>query len=108
MRHWTQDGAHIASLALVVAGILGMAFATSGPHMAGAMLAAAVGVGGSVALRALETRDENSAGKVALAKLEALEARLGAVEAIAEEGKKVALSASLQAGARHVGRPPTY
>lgn len=104
MRHWTQDASHHAGLFAVGSGSVGLAIGKGWP-------AVAVFLGGLLLLgllRALETRDENSAGKAALTKCEALEARLGVVEAIAEEGKKVALSASIQASARSVGKAPTF
>lgn len=104
MRHWTQDTPHFAGLFAVGSGAAAIGLGKGWP-------AVAIFLGGMFLLgllRALETRDETSAGKAALAKCEALEARLNAVEAVAEEGKKVALGASLQASTRNVGRPPTF
>ena len=104
MRHWTQDGAHVAADVILTIGLVGILVGNGWPAVA----VSAIGALLLGLLRALETRDEHSAGKAALAKCEALEARLDAVEAVAEEGKKVALGASLQASARNVGRAPTF
>jgi hypothetical protein len=104
VRHWTQDVPHGAGIVTLAAGVAGVIGGRGWPGLA----LAAVGALLLGLLRALETRDEHSAGKAALSKCEALEARLDAVEAVAEEGKKVALGASLQASARNVGRAPTF
>ncbi len=101
MRHWTQDSAHVAALAGITAGGLGVVLADS---WKGAVLAVA-GVVLLIALRALESRDGWKQATEALTIAQGVRAELDAVKKDAEEARKQAISARNEANARPARAP---
>ena len=105
MRHWTQDGAHIAALVTVGNGVMCLGFGRGWPAFA--TIAAGLLVLGL--LRALETRDGFLQAVKALMASEANAAALEALRVEVAEVKKHALAArASSSGIKPHSGTPSY